>query len=196
MADNFFGLVVPAGSTSLSVGVELRSSTTGQGLTGLTASSSGLTASYWRQGGSATQISLVTLAGVTSAYSSGGFIEVSSTLQKGIYRLDIPNAAFASGADWVRIQVFTSNSYEWNYTYYIYTDPEQSFADALLNRDMSAVSDTNARTPLNALRLLRNKHSVASGVLTVYEEDDSTAAWTASVTSTASANPITAIDPA
>jgi len=61
---------------------------------------------------------------------------------------------------------------------------------------MSAVIDTNARTPLNALRLLRNKHSVASGVLTVYEEDDSTAAWTASVTSTASANPITAIDPA
>jgi len=30
-------------------------------------------------------------------------------------------------------------------------------ADALLNRDMSAVSDTNSRSPLNALRLLRNR---------------------------------------
>lgn len=196
MADNFFGVLIPTGATSLSIGVELRSSTTGLGLTGLIASSSGLTASYWRQGGSATTISLTALAAVTSAYSSGGFIEVSSTLQKGVYRLDVPNAAFASGADWVRIQVFTGSTYEWNYTYYLYTDPKTTFADALLNRDMSAVSDTTARSPLNALRLLRNKHSVAAGTLTVYEEDDSTSAWTAVVTSTAGANPITAIDPA
>lgn len=69
-------------------------------------------------------------------------------------------------------------------------------ADALLNRDMSAVSDTNARSPLNALRFLRNKWSVSGTTLTVTKENDSTTAWTASVTTNASAEPVTGSDPA
>ena len=69
-------------------------------------------------------------------------------------------------------------------------------ADALLNRDMSAVSDTNARTPLNALRFLRNKYSVAGSTLTVTKEDDSTSAWTSTLTSDAGADPVTGSDPA
>jgi hypothetical protein len=68
-------------------------------------------------------------------------------------------------------------------------------ADALLNRDMSAVSDTNARSPLNALRFLRNKWSISGTTLTVTKEDDSTSAWTGTVTSSESANPITGNDP-
>lgn len=69
-------------------------------------------------------------------------------------------------------------------------------ADALLNRDMSAVSDTNARTPLNAMRFLRNKWSVAGTTLSVTKEDDSTEAWTATVTADSGADPITGSDPA
>lgn len=69
-------------------------------------------------------------------------------------------------------------------------------ADALLNRDMSAVSDTNARTPLNALRHIRNKWSISGTTLTVTKEDDSTSAWTSTLTEDASANPITGNDPA
>ncbi len=69
-------------------------------------------------------------------------------------------------------------------------------ADALLNRDMSLVSDTNARTPLNALRFLRNKYSVAGSTLTVTKEDDSTSAWTSTLTSDAAADPVTGSDPA
>jgi hypothetical protein len=68
-------------------------------------------------------------------------------------------------------------------------------ADALLNRDMSAVSDTNARSPLNALRHIRNKWAISSSTLTVYKEDDTTSAWTSSM-STATADPITGSDPA
>ncbi len=70
-----------------------------------------------------------------------------------------------------------------------------TIADATLNRDMSAVSDTNARSPLNALRAIRNKSVVAAGVLTVSKEDDTTSAWTAAVTSDATAAPITGVDP-
>lgn len=69
-------------------------------------------------------------------------------------------------------------------------------ADALLNRDMSAVSDTNARTPLNAFRFLRNKYSVAGTTLTVTKEDDSTSAWSATLTTDAAADPVTGSDPA
>lgn len=69
-------------------------------------------------------------------------------------------------------------------------------ADALLKRDMSAVTGEAARSPLNALRALRNKVSVAAGVATVTKEDDVTSAWTAAVTTTAGADPITVLDPA
>lgn len=69
-------------------------------------------------------------------------------------------------------------------------------ADALLNRDMDAVSDTNSRSPLNAMRFLRNKWSVSGTTLTVTKEDDSTSAWTATLTADASANPVVGSDPA
>ena len=69
-------------------------------------------------------------------------------------------------------------------------------ADALLNRDMSAVSDTTARSPLNALRALRNKVAISGATMTVYEEDDATSAWTAAVATDAGADPITSVDPA
>lgn len=69
-------------------------------------------------------------------------------------------------------------------------------ADALLNRDMSAVADTTARSPLNALRLLRNKYSVSGSTLTVTKEDDTTSAWTSALTTDATADPVTGSDPA
>lgn len=68
-------------------------------------------------------------------------------------------------------------------------------ADALLNRDMSAVSDTNARSPLNALRFIRNKWSISGTTLTVTKEDDATSAWTATVTAAPGADPISGNDP-
>lgn len=69
-------------------------------------------------------------------------------------------------------------------------------ADALLNRDMSAVSDTTSRSPLNALRFLRNKWSISGSTLTVTKEDDATSAWTSTLTSDAGADPVTGSDPA
>jgi hypothetical protein len=69
-------------------------------------------------------------------------------------------------------------------------------ADALLNRDMATGADTNARSPRNALRFLRNKWGVAGTTLTVTKEDDTTEAWTATVTATPGADPVTGSDPA
>jgi hypothetical protein len=75
-------------------------------------------------------------------------------------------------------------------------DAATEIADAILNRDMSAVSDTNARSPLNALRFLRNKWSISGTTLTVTEEDDSTTAWTTELTSDAGAEPVVGSNPA
>jgi hypothetical protein len=68
-------------------------------------------------------------------------------------------------------------------------------ADALLKRDMSAVTGEASRSPLNALRFSRNKWAVAAGTLTVFKENDSDAAWTATVGTTAG-NPTSSVDPA
>lgn len=68
-------------------------------------------------------------------------------------------------------------------------------ADALLNRNISGGSSTG-RTVKQALHVLRNKSAVAAGTLTVYDTDDSTSSWTATVSSDAAADPITGIDPA
>lgn len=68
-------------------------------------------------------------------------------------------------------------------------------ADTLLKRDMSAVTGESARSPLNALRALRNKVSISGGTVTVTKEDDTTSAWTAVATTSPSADPITSIDP-
>lgn len=53
----------------------------------------------------------------------------------------------------------------------------------------------NARTIRSALRALRNKSSIAAGVLTVCKENDSDSAWTGAVTTDGAAEPITVIDP-
>lgn len=68
-------------------------------------------------------------------------------------------------------------------------------ADALLKRDMSAVTGEAARSPLNALRFLRNKWTVIAGTLSVKKEDDTTEAWAGAVTTDATADPITGNDP-
>lgn len=69
-------------------------------------------------------------------------------------------------------------------------------ADTLLNRDFTAVTDSNSRTLLNAARFLRNRFNVSGTTLTVYAEDDSTAAWTATIATDAAALPIVGSDPA
>jgi hypothetical protein len=73
-----------------------------------------------------------------------------------------------------------------------------SVADALLDRDMSTGTDSGSptvRTVRQALRFLRNKWSIAAGTLTVTKEDDSTASWTATVT-TNGTTPVDSVDPA
>lgn len=99
--------LVKKGATSQSIYFEVldSTSTTGGRKTGLAYNTSSLTAYYVRNGGSATAITLATLAAANSAWSSGGFKEVDATNMPGLYRLDVPDAALASGAESVVITI-------------------------------------------------------------------------------------------
>ena len=90
---------IKAGSSSQSVLVFITNSSTGLGLTGLAYNTSGLAAYYSFGGASAGSIAitLATLSSTTSAYASGGFIQIDSTHMPGWYRLDLPSTMIASG---------------------------------------------------------------------------------------------------
>lgn len=70
----------------------------------------------------------------------------------------------------------------------------QEIADEVLNRNLAGGGSGDTRNVRNALRVLRNKASVSGGVLTVYQENDVSTAWTATVTTTAG-DPISEVDP-
>jgi len=94
---NISSISIIPNSTSQSIELYL-------GATGLTFATSGLTAYYIRNRSSPVQISLISQT-PTGSWASGGFAEISSANAPGVYRLDVPNAAFASGSDDVTIVV-------------------------------------------------------------------------------------------
>jgi len=90
-------ITIAPGSTSQSIELYL-------GVTGLTSSSSGLSARYNRTRTASVSIPLVART-IAQAWTAGGFAEVDATNMPGVYRLDIPDAALAAGADDVTIVV-------------------------------------------------------------------------------------------
>lgn len=70
----------------------------------------------------------------------------------------------------------------------------QKIADEILNRNLAGGGSGNSRNIRNALRGLRNRVRNQGGTLSIYEEDDTTIAWTAAAT-TAAGDPMTELDP-
>ena len=100
------------GATDQTVYLHLRASADGTSKTGLTFESAGAIASYVRTRAARVNIPLVTLAAPDSAHADGGFIEVDGTNAKGLYRFDIPDAAFATGVDEVIIHIGFTDVFE------------------------------------------------------------------------------------
>ena len=91
-----FDHTILKGTTSKIVEVILRDSATGAGKTAV--AHTDVTASYVREGGTRTAITLA--AGTAGdAYSTGKWCEVDSTNCPGLYQLHLPNAALATGVD-------------------------------------------------------------------------------------------------
>jgi hypothetical protein len=252
-------ITIAPGSTSQSIELYL-------GATGLTASTSGLSARYNRTRTASVSIPLVART-IAQAWTAGGFAEVDATNMPGVYRLDLPDAALASGADDVTIVVRGASgtngavmtvklssgglteaqtaSAVWgadpsSYTtatdfggvlnetrsvvgstevlvqglpQAVWDEPKSGhatpgtfgaklqdnvLADELLSRDVgsgSGAGTVNERTVRSALRGLRNKTTVINNEMTVYKEDDTTTAWSATVSSSDSSKTITGVDP-
>lgn len=94
---------IKKGTTDKSIFVMLRSTSDGDGVSGI--AHSGITARYLRQGGTVQTISGVNLAAIDSAHSDGGWEEADATNMTGAYRFDLPDAALASGADSVLVTI-------------------------------------------------------------------------------------------
>ena len=252
-------ITIAPGSTSQSIELYL-------GATGLTASTSGLSARYNRTRTASVNIPLVART-IAQAWTSGGFAEVDATNMPGVYRLDVPDAALAAGADDVTIVVRGASgtngavmtvklssgglteaqtaSAVWgaspagydNATTFggvtmetnglaisldqevgdipiqVWDEPlinhttagttgqrlnANVLADELLARDIGSGSSAgaiNERTVRSALRGLRNKTTVINSEMTVYKEDDTSTAWSATVSSSDSSKTITGVDP-
>ena len=93
-------------STSRSTFFELVDSTTGLPKTGIVFGD--CTGSYVRTRSARSAITMATLASASAAWSSGGFILVDDTNQPGVYRLDVPDAAFATGVEEVVVTILAT----------------------------------------------------------------------------------------
>lgn len=91
------------GATSNSVFIELVDSTTGLPKTGIVYTD--VTGSYVRTRAARVAITMATLASASASFSSGGFILVDDTNQPGVYRFDVPDAAFATGVTAVVVTI-------------------------------------------------------------------------------------------
>jgi hypothetical protein len=90
---------VTKGSTDRSVNLRIVDSTDGTPETGVVYNTSGIDLWYRREGAAKVSITEATLAALTTAHTDGGFLHVSD----GNYRLDLPDAAFATGANYVEV---------------------------------------------------------------------------------------------
>lgn len=89
--------IVKKGSVDRSVPVYAFDNTTGLAKVDLAYNSSGIDLWYRREGAAVVSVTEATLAALTTAHTDGGFLAVAN----GEYRLDLPDAAFATGANYV-----------------------------------------------------------------------------------------------
>lgn len=91
--------IVKKGAADRSVTIRIIDSTNGTPETGVVFNTSGIDLWYRREGAAKTSITEATLSALTDAHSDGGFLHIGD----GEYRLDLPDAAFATGANHVDI---------------------------------------------------------------------------------------------
>jgi hypothetical protein len=91
--------LVVKGSTDRSVVLRIIDSADGTPETGVVFNTAGIDLWYRREGAAKTSITEATLSALTDAHSDGGFLHISD----GYYRLDLPDAAIATSAQYVDI---------------------------------------------------------------------------------------------
>jgi hypothetical protein len=88
-----------AGAADKSVVIRIVDETTGAPETGVVFNTSGIDLQYRREGAASVAITEATLSALTDAHTDGGFLHIGN----GYYRLDLPDAAIASGVTGVLV---------------------------------------------------------------------------------------------
>lgn len=91
--------IVKKGSTNRSVTIRIIDSTDGTPETGVVWNTAGIDLWYRREGAAKVSITEATLSALTDAHSDGGFLHIGD----GEYRIDLPDAAFATSANHVDV---------------------------------------------------------------------------------------------
>lgn len=91
--------MIKKGAVDKAIELRIIDSTDGTPETGVVWNTSGIDLWYRREGAAKVSITEATLSALTDAHSDGGFLHISD----GIYRFDLPDAAFATGANFVYI---------------------------------------------------------------------------------------------
>lgn len=92
-------MLIQKGATDKSVELYIVDSTDGTPETGVVYNSAGIDLWYRREGAAVVQVTEVDLAALTTAHTDGGFKHI----RDGVYRFDLPDAAWATGANQVVI---------------------------------------------------------------------------------------------
>ena len=157
-------IMVKAGTTSRSEYIYLNTK-------GFVYNTLGLSASYVREGGSRVNIPLVSQT-VNGAYTSGGFVEVDPVNMPGLYRIDAPDALFASGVKTAALEVINTNTVDRHLVTYNFTPTMQ--IDMTQTVPISNTAGTVGDS-LNAMRAVGFGKWVISGTnLSLYGPDNTT----------------------
>lgn len=121
--------------------------------------------------------------------STGNTAVATATMSTDVSSGVSPTASYWIYQAGINAQDAASNTSTMTGTAYI-----ESIGDALLNRNLAGGSNTG-RLVKEALYALRNKTEISGTQLNVYNATDGGIAWSATVSSSAGANPVTGIDP-
>jgi hypothetical protein len=191
-------------ATGVVLRVRMRHATTGQGLTGLTYQSSGLVIAAIADNEASGEVYDVAggnienhtgTKGTWSAPTSGKckFVEVSSANHPGLYEIHLSNSRFTV-SDARQLAVSwkgATNLLEDG------VDIDLGIWDWWLNLGIGrGTKNSSERIVREAMRFLRNRIGRSGTTISIYQEDDSTADWTATVTTDPSGVPISDFNPA
>lgn len=98
---------ITKGSTSVILPISIydSSSTTGAKLAGLVYNTASLTAYYNRSGAAGAAVAITLATATKGTWATGGFVAIDGTNMPGDYELHIPDAALATGANTVLVQL-------------------------------------------------------------------------------------------
>jgi hypothetical protein len=157
-------ITIKAGTTSRTEYIYLNS-------TGYVFNTPGLVASYVRAGLARVAIPLVSRT-VAGAYVSGGFVEVDPINMPGLYRIDVPNALFATGVRTAALEVINTTTNDRQVISYNFTQDMTVDFTTIIPTSNTANTVGDA---LNAARANGFGKWVISGTgLSIYGPDNTT----------------------